>query len=321
MRAIVQDSYGDADVLRLDDIPVPTPNYDEVLIRVRAAGVEMSVWHLMTGRPYLVRLVMGVGAPRSRVRGTDVAGIVESVGAKVTTLAVGDEVFGASTGSLAEFTLAKPTHLARKPTSLTFEEAAAMPVSGSAALIAVQQAGIGAGQRVLVIGAAGHVGHFVVQLAKSRGAHVTAVCSTRSIDFVRSLGADVVIDRATTRFEDSSERFDAIIDTGGNRSLSVLRRALTPKGTLVIVGAEAPGRMAGGMGRILAAPLLSLIVAQKLVALVSSERTEVLDELRQLADAGTIRPAVAQIWPLAQAADAVRELTAHRLNGRLVVSV
>lgn len=321
MRAIVQDEYGDADVLHLEELPIPTPADDEVVIRVRAAGLEMSVWHLMTGRPHVARLALGLRAPRSRVRGADVAGIIHSVGSKVTAFAVGDEVFGSSQGSLADYAIAKASKLAAKPAGASFEEAAALPVSGSAALLAVQQSNVAVGQRVLVIGAAGHVGQFLVQLAKARGAHVTGVCSARSVDFVRSLGADAVVDRSTTRFEDSSDRYDVIIDTGGNRALSVLRSALSPKGTLVIVGAETDGAFAGGMGRILAAPLMSMFVDQRLLPLVSSESATVLDQLRQAVDAGELRPRIARTWPLEEAPAAVRELTAHRLNGRLVVTV
>ena len=321
MRAIVQDTYGEAEVLHLDDIPVPVPEDDEVLLKVHAAGIEMSVWHFMTGRPYLARIALGLRAPKHRVRGADVAGTVTAVGSKVTTLAVGAEVYGSSNGSLAEYATAKAAKLALAPASLTPEETASLSVAGCAALNAVQSAEIAAGQRVLVIGAGGSVGQFVVQLAKARGAHVTGVGSTRSIEFIRSLGADVVIDYAVDRFEDAGVRYDVIIDIAGNRSLSSLRRVLTPKGTLVIVGAETDGRFAGGTGRIIQAPLLSMFVSQRLIPLVSSEPTATLDALRELVDSGALRPRIGRVWPLTEAAAAVAELSARRLNGRIVVSV
>ncbi len=321
MRAIVQDSYGEADVLHPADIPVPVPGDDEVLLKVHAAGIEMSVWHLMTGRPYLVRMVMGLRAPKNPVRGADVAGTVTAVGSKVTTLAVGTAVFGTGNGSLAEYATAKAATLALAPASLTPAEAASLPVAGCAALHAVQQAEIAAGQRVLVIGAGGSVGQFAVQLAKARGAHVTGVGSTRSVEFIRSLGADAVIDYTVDRFEDAGVRYDVIIDIAGNRKLSALRRVLTPKGTLVIVGAETDGRFAGGMSRIILAPLLSTFVGQRLIPLVSGEPTATLDALRELVDAGALRPRIGRVWPLEEAADAVAELSARRLNGRIVVSV
>lgn len=321
MRAIVQDTYGEADVLHPADVPVPTPKDDEVLLRVDAAGIEMSVWHLMTGRPYLVRLVMGLRAPKQRIRGADVAGTVTVVGRSVTTLAVGDRVFGASNGSLAEFATAKASRLALAPATLTPVEAASLPVAGCAALNAINAAEVAAGQRVLVIGAGGSVGQFAVQLAKARGAHVTGVGGARSLDFIRSLGADDVLDYRTDRIDASGTPFDVIIDTGGNRPLVELRRALTANGTLVIVGAETEGRLAGGMSRILLAPLQAMFTKQRLIPLVSSETTETLDSLRELIDAGSLSPRIAKVWPFEEARDAVAELTARTQVGRIVVSI
>jgi NADPH:quinone reductase-like Zn-dependent oxidoreductase len=321
MRAIVQDSYGEAEVLHPADLPVPTPKDDEVLLRVDAAGIEMSVWHLMTGRPYLVRLVMGLRAPKQRIRGADVAGTVVSVGRSVTFLAVGDRVFGASNGSLAEFATAKASRLALAPTTLTPVGAASLPVAGCAALNAIESADVRSGQRVLVIGAGGSVGQFAVQLAKARGVHVTGVGGARSLDFIRSLGADAVLDYRTDRIGDSGSPFDVIIDTGGNRPLPELRRALTPNGTLVIVGAETEGRLAGGMSRILLAPLQGMFTKQRLIPLVSSESTAKLDALRELVDAGSLTPRIARVWPLDEAQAAVAELTARTQLGRIVVSI
>ncbi len=321
MKAIVHDTYGEADVLHLAEVPVPTPKDDEVLLRVHAAGIEMSVWHLMTGRPYLVRLVSGLRAPRARIRGADVAGTVTAIGSGVTTLAVGDEVFGTCNGSLAEFATAKAAELTLAPATLTHDEAASIPVAGCAALHAIQKAEVSPGQPVLVIGAGGSVGQFALQLATARGAHVTGVGSTRSVEFIRSLGADAVIDYTVDRFEDAGEQYDVIIDIGGNRPLSSLRRCLTSNGTLVIVGAETDGRLAGGTGRILLAPIVSMFTRQRLIPLVSGQPTATLDALREVIDAGAVRPRIARVWPLEQAPDAVRELTAKRLNGRVVVSV
>ncbi|MDQ2697858.1 MAG: NAD(P)-dependent alcohol dehydrogenase [Actinomycetota bacterium] len=317
----MQDTYGEADVLRLSDIPVPTPADDEVLLRVDAAGIEMSVWHLMTGRPYLVRLAMGLRRPRQRVRGADVAGTIVSVGAAVTTLAVGDRVFGACNGSLAEFATAKAATLAAAPATLSSAEAATLPVSGCAALHALDAAGISAGQRVLVIGAGGAVGHFAVQLAKARGAHVTGVGSSRSAGFIGSLGADEVIDYTVERFEESDRSFDVIIDTAGNRPLGVLRRSLSPAGAIVIVGAETGGRIAGGLGRVILAPIVSALTRTRIVALMSNEGSAALDRLRDLADSGAVRPRIARTWPLEDGAEAVRALTSRQSNGRLVVTV
>jgi NADPH:quinone reductase-like Zn-dependent oxidoreductase len=321
MRAIVQDSYGEAEVLHPADLPVPTPKDDEVLLRVDAAGIEMSVWHLMTGRPYLVRLVMGLRAPKQRIRGADVAGTVVSVGRSVTFLAVGDRVFGASNGSLAEFATAKASRLALAPTTLTPVGAASLPVAGCAALNAIESADVRSGQRVLVIGAGGSVGQFAVQLSKARGAHVTGVGGARALEFIRSLGADAVLDYRTDRIDASGTDFDVIIDTGGNRPLAELRRALTPRGVLVIVGAETEGRLAGGMSRILLAPLQGMFTKQRLIPLVSSESTAKLDALRELVDAGSLTPRIARVWPLDEAQAAVAELTARTQLGRIVVSI
>jgi NADPH:quinone reductase-like Zn-dependent oxidoreductase len=239
MKAMTQDRYGSADVLTLDDIAVPAAGDDEVLIRVRAAGVGPDVWHLMTGRPYIVRLMgNGLRRPKTRVPGWDVAGSVEGVGRHATRVQVRDEVFGfCGGGAFAEYACARADKVAPKPANLTFEQAASVPVSGTTALRGLRDAGaIQAGQAVLIIGASGGVGTFAVQLAKVFGAHVTGVCSTAKVDLVRSIGADHVIDYTREDFADGAQRYDLILDTAGQRSLSHLRRALTPRGTLVIVG-------------------------------------------------------------------------------------
>jgi NADPH:quinone reductase-like Zn-dependent oxidoreductase len=240
MNAIVQDKYGSADVLEFRDVEKPQPGDDEVLIRVHAAGVDPGVWHLMTGRPYLVR-VMGYGLrkPKIRIRGVDAAGTVKAAGKNVIRLKQGDQVYGTCDGSFAEYACAKAERFAPKPANLTFEQAAAVPISGMTALNGLRDAGkLQPGQKVLIIGAAGGVGTYAVQLAKAFGAAVTGVCSTSKANLVRALGADEVIDYTREDFTDGTRQFDLILDTAGRRPLSQLRRALTPQGTLVIVGGE-----------------------------------------------------------------------------------
>jgi NADPH:quinone reductase-like Zn-dependent oxidoreductase len=314
MKAITQDVYGTADVLRYADVDVPTPGPGEVLIKVRAAGVDYGVWHQMTGLPLIARLGFGVARPKTAVPGMDVAGVVEAVGAGVTRFRAGDEVFGSASGTFAEYAVASPKKLAHKPAALTFEQAGALGVSGCTALKAL--AGLRTGQSVLVIGASGGVGSFAVQLAKLLGAgQVTGVCSTAKLDFVRSLGADQVIDY--TR-EPISGRHDLILDIGGNRTLAELRRCLTGHGTLVVVGGENGGRVTGGIGRsMLRAPLLGMFTRQKLRGLLSLVRAVDLERLAELG----VAPAIERSYPLADAADAVRHLTAGRARGKLVITM
>ena len=241
MKAVLQDDYGSADTLRFGDVDMPVIGDDEVLVRVRAAGVDPGVWHLMTGHPYLVRLMgMGVRRPKVPVRGRDLSGVVEAVGSHVTRFRPGDEVYGVTNfGSFAEYARSGEMDLARKPVNLSFEQAAAVPVSGMTALQAVRDVGrVQPGQQVLVIGAAGGVGSFAVQLARALGARVTGMCSTTKIDLVRSIGAEDVIDYTREEVDARGPQFDLIIDTGGRRPLSLLRRALTSHGTLAIVGGE-----------------------------------------------------------------------------------
>jgi NADPH:quinone reductase-like Zn-dependent oxidoreductase len=321
MKAIVQDVNGNADVLRLGDVPKPAPGSGEVLLKVRAAGVDQGVWHLMTGRPYLVRLFgYGLKKPKVPVRGREVAGVVESVGAGVTRFQPGDEVFGTCDGSFAEYVCAKETLLAHKPANLTFEEAAAAPVSAVTALQAVRDAGqVAAGQKVLVIGAGGGVGSFAIQIAKDCGAEVTGVCSTGKMDLVRSLGADHVIDYTRDDFAQAGVLYDAIIDTAGNRPLSVLRRVLTPRGTLVIVGGEGGGKITGGFERSMAAPLASLFSGQRFKGLVARENHQDLEALTALFEAGRMSPAVDKVYALAEAPAAVASLHEGRVRGKVVV--
>jgi NADPH:quinone reductase-like Zn-dependent oxidoreductase len=325
MKAIVQDRYGGPEVLEFRDIDQPVPADHEVLVQVRAAGLHRGDWHVMTGLPYMIRLAvpsLGLGKPKVPVLGMDVAGRVEAVGARVTRFRPGDEVFGWCDGSLAEYACAGEDHFAAKPAALSFEEAAVVPISGFAALQGVRDVGeVQPGQQVLVIGAAGAVGWFAVQLAKAFGAQVTGAASTTQLELVRSAGADEVIDYTRQDVTDGSRQWEVIIDTGGRRTLSQLRRALTPKGTLVIVGGEGGGRWMGGFLRNLRAPVLSRFVGQRLRMLVSKERQEDLEVLRELIEAGKLRPLVGRTYPLGEAPEAMRALEAGNTRGKIVITV
>jgi NADPH:quinone reductase-like Zn-dependent oxidoreductase len=324
MKAIVQDTYGSPDVLELRDLDKPVVGDDDVLVRVHAAGVDPGVWHLMTGLPYLVRMMgYGLRRPKVGVRGRDVAGRVEAVGKNVTRFHPGDEVFGICDGSFAEHVCARPDKLAPKPANLTFEQAAAVPISGLTALQGLRDRGqVQPGQKVLVIGAAGGVGTFAVQLAKAFGAGVTGVCSTTKADLVRSTGADEVIDYTREDFADGVQRYDLILDTAGRRSLSHLRRALTPRGTLVIVGGEGGGRWLGGFDRqILRAPILSAFVSQTLRPLTSKERSEDLVVLKELIEAGKVTPVIDRTYPLSEVPEAIRYLEEGHARGKVVITV
>lgn len=323
MKAIVQDVYGSADVLKLREIAAPVPRGGEVLIRVRAAGVDQGVWHLMTGLPYLIRIFgYGLQRPKVPVRGRAVAGVVEAVGAGVTRCTAGDEIYGTCDGSFAEYVCAKEDKVARKPANLSFEEAAAAPISAVTALQAVRDAGgVTVGQKVLIIGAGGGVGSFAVQLAKAFGAEVTGACSTGKVELVRSLGADAVIDYTKSDIAGGGILYDVILDTAGNRPLSVLRRVLTPKGTLVIVGGEGGNKLTGGLERSLVAPFASLFSGQKLKGLVSKETHLDLESLTSLIEAGSVKPAVGKVFPLAEAPAAIRYLHEGRSSGKVVVTI
>jgi NADPH:quinone reductase-like Zn-dependent oxidoreductase len=322
MRAIVQDRYGDLDVLELRDIDRPVPTDNQVLVRVHAAGLDRGVWHVMTGLPYLIRLVgFGVRRPRVRVRGMDLAGRVEAVGNKVTRFRPGDAVFGwTDTGSYAEYTCAPEAHLAPKPANLSFEQAAAVPISGFAALQAVRDEGeVQPGQKVLVIGAAGGVGSFAVQLAKAFGAEVTGVAGTAQLELVGSIGADDVIDYTGQDVTDGRRHWDVILDTAGHRSLSRLRRALSRRGTLVIVGSEGRGRWLGGFDRNLRAVALSRLVSQRLRMLSSKPRPADLRTLRELLEAGKVTPVIDRTYPLGEVPEAIRQMVQGRGGGGKVV--
>ena len=324
MQAITQDRYGEAeDVLRLEEIARPAIGDQDVLLRVHAAGVDRGVWHLMTGLPYPVRLAgHRIRAPKTPVRGREVAGRVVATGPAVTTLRPGDEVFGVADGSFAEYACARPGKLAPKPANLTFAQAAAVPVSALTALQAIRDRGrVQAGQKVLIIGASGGVGTFAVQIAKAAGAEVTGVCRTAKLDMVRSLGADHVIDYTSADIAAGRRRYDVIVDIGGNRRLKHLRSVLAPRGTLVVVGGETGGRFLAGSDRQLRALLLSPFTGQKLTTLICSENTADLLALTSLIESGQVRPVIDRTYPLSQTASAIQYMRDGHAQGKVVIDL
>jgi NADPH:quinone reductase-like Zn-dependent oxidoreductase len=323
MKAIVRDTYGSADVLELKDIDIPEIADEEVLVRVHAAGVGRDVWHIMTGLPYPIRLAgYGFRAPKNPVLGSDMAGVVEAVGKNVTRFRPSDEVFGIGKGSYAEYVCAREDKLAPKSTSLTFEQAAVVAIMGSTALQALRDHGkVRPGQEVLIIGVSGGVGTYAVQIAKSFGTHVTGVCSTQKVEMVLSIGADHVIDYTQGDFAESDQRYDVILDIGGNSSLSRLRRVLASRGTLVIVGGEGGGRWLGGTDRQIRAMMLSPFVSQKLGTFVNKENHEDLIVLKELIESGKITPVIDRTYPLAEVPEALRYLEGGHARGKVVVTV
>ena len=321
MKAVVRDGYGSVDVLRLGEVAKPVAGEREVLVRIQAAGVDQGVWHLMAGMPYVMRVAgFGIRAPKNPLLGYDVAGQVEAVGSSASPFQPGDEVFGTCRGSFAEYAVARADRLASKPDGMTFEQAAATPISGYAALQAVRDHGkVEAGQQVLIIGAGGGVGTFAVQISKAHGAEVTGVCGTAKTELVRSIGADHVIDYTKEDFTDRRNGYDVIPDIAGNRPLSRLRRALTPRGTLVIVGAEDAGKWLGIRRQLLAAAL-SPFVRQKLGFFISKERSEDLEELRKLLEAGAVSPVVDRTFPLDEVPEAIRYLRDGHARGKIVIT-
>ena len=321
MKALVQDTYGHGDVLHVRDIERPAPGAGEVLVRVAAAGMDRGAWHFMTGEPYLMRILgFGLRAPGVAVPGTNFAGVVEAVGPGVTDFVAGDEVYGATRGTFAEYAVAPVGKVAPKPPQLSFEEAAVLPYPTFVALQALRDHGrVQPGQHVLVVGASGAVGTIAVQLAVAFGATVTGVCSARGADLVRSLGASDVIDYTTADFADGSRRFDLVLDIGGRASVARLRRALTPTGTLVIVGGEG-GRWIGGIQRQLWAGVVSAFVPQKLGAFVTREHAGELLAMNDLVAAGKVRPVLGPAYRLADGAAAVAAFERADSPGRIVVS-
>lgn len=321
MRATVRETYGGPEVMRLEQVPRPAAvKGDDVLVRVRAAGVDRGVWHMMTGLPYLGRLAFGIRKPKDRVLGLDLAGVVEAVGPDVTRFAVGDAVYGSGRGSFAEYAIAPETKLAAKPKALSFEQAAAVPVSAVTALQGLRTGKIKEGHKVLVTGASGGVGSYAVQLAKAYGAQVTGVCSTGKIGFVRSLGADHVLDYTREDFADAGP-YDVILDIAGNPPISRLRRALTSTGTAVITGGEGGGKLTGGLHRQLAALALSPFISQRLTTFLGLVRAAELQDLTPLIDSGKISPALDRTFTLAEAQDALRYLENGQVSGKIAITI
>jgi NADPH:quinone reductase-like Zn-dependent oxidoreductase len=320
MKAIVQDRYGSTDVLKLREIHRPRPRANEVIVRVHAAGVDFGVWHLMAGVPYAVRLVTGLRRPRNPVRGLELAGVVEEVGAGVTAFRPGDEVFGVGEGSFAEYARASQSKLVHKPSSLSFEEAAVVPVSATTALVGLRAAKLKTGQTVLITGAGGGVGSYAVQLARVMGAAVTGVCSTSKLDFVRSLGAQHVIDYTREDFTAGDHAYDAIIDLAGSRRVSILRRALAPTGTLVILGGEGGGRWLG-MGRQVRSQIVGIATRQKFRSPIGLVNQEDLAVLKEMLETGKVTPVVDRRYPLSEVPTAVRTLAAGHSRGKSVITI
>lgn len=326
MKAIVQDRYGPADVLRLGDVEPPVAAAGEVLVRVHAASVNARDWHVMRGDPYLARLAFGLSAPKVRVRGTDFAGVVEAVGAGVTRFRPGDEVFGESDAAFAEYVRVSETGaLEAKPANLTLEQAAALPLAANTALMGLRDAaGLRAGQHVLINGASGGVGTFAVQLAKAFGARVTAVCSTRNLDLVRSLGADRVIDYTKEDFARAGEaRYDVVFDLVGNRSLADCRRVLAPGGTVVLSGGGVfeGGSLFGPMGLLTRGRLVSRFVRHRVLVLTAVPSRENLATLRELAESGALTPVIDRTFPFGEAVQAVRYLEVDHARAKVVITV
>jgi NADPH:quinone reductase-like Zn-dependent oxidoreductase len=326
VKAIVQDNYGGVEALEFRDVPAPVTGDDEVLVEVRAAAVNAWDWHMMRGDPYLARLMTGAPRrPKRTVRGRDLAGVVAAVGRNVTGFRPGDEVYGdtgAAEGAFAEFACVPANQVARKPATLTFAEAAAVPLAGNTALMGLREAGdVQAGQRVLVNGASGGVGTFAVQLATSFGAHVTGVCSTRNVELVRGLGADEVVDY--TRDDFTTGRYDVVLDLVGNRSLTALRRAAGPRGTVVLSGGGVyrGGSAVGPIGLIIRAQLAGRFVRQRVVVLGEVPGTANLDALRELVEAGEVTPVVDRTYPLSEAAAAIRYVEEEHARAKVVLTV
>lgn len=321
MKAVLQRGYGGAEVLHLAEVARPHAGPGEVVVRVCAAGLDRGTWHLMTGRPYLVRLVSGLTTPKRQVPGLDLAGVVVELGPGVTRLKVGDEVFGIGQGSFAQYACAREDKLAKRPSTQSFAESAVCGVSALTALQALEAGAVATGQRVLILGASGGVGTFAVQLAHAQGAHVTAVCSAGKADLVRSLGADDVVDYAKSGASLGPTPFDLILDAGGNRPLSALRRVLTPTGRLVFVGGEQGGNWTAGFGRQLLALVLAPFVQQRFVMFMAREHFADLERIAALVETGSLRPVLDRTCGLAQVADAMRDLEAGRVRGKVAIAV
>jgi NADPH:quinone reductase-like Zn-dependent oxidoreductase len=323
MKAIVQDRYGSPDVLELREIDKPVVEDDEVLVRVRAASANPADWHFMRGVPYIMRPQSGLGKPKSSVLGRDISGQVDAVGKDVTRFRPGDEVFAnVEAGGFAEYTCVSEGLVAPKPANLTFERAAAVPLAALTAVQGLRDAGqVQPGQKVLIVGASGGVGTFAVQIAKSFGAEVTGVCRTRNVEMVRSLGADHVIDYTQEDFTESGQKYELIFQLAGTRSPSDCRRALTSKGTLVLSSGESDGRWIGPVARMIKAAVLSPFVSQKLGSFLAKPNQDDLQFLKELIEAGKVKPVIDRTYPLSEVPDAIRYLEEGHARGKVVITV
>ena len=325
MKTIVQDEYGSPDVLKLWDIGKPETKDNEVLVHVHAAGVNPGDWAIMSGLPYIARPVYGLRKPKNAVRGTDVAGTVEAVGTGVRRLQPGDEVFGLCSGlggAFAEYASVSEDALALKPTNLSFEQAAAVPTAGLVALQALRDhGGVRAGQKVLINGASGGIGTFAVQIAKALGAEVTGVCSTRNVDLVRSIGADHVIDYTWEDFTQKDQRYDFILDNVANHSLSDLRRALTPTGTLVPNGGGFDNHWFASGGRVISAHVLNRFVSHRLRPFLVSPKFEDLLVLKEMIEAGKMTPVIERTYPLSETSQAIGNVGEGHARGKVVITL
>ncbi|GIF67742.1 NADPH:quinone reductase [Asanoa ishikariensis] len=324
MKAIAQSVYGSADVLSLREVPDPVAGAGEVLVQVRAAGVDPGVWVCMTGQPYAARAAFGLTRPKVAVRGRALAGVVVSVGAGVTAFQAGDEVYGTTaSGTYAEFAAVPVRFLAHKPASLSFTQAAAVPISAVTAVVGLRDvAKVVPGQRVMVIGAAGGVGAYAVQIAVALGAVVTGVCGPGKDDLVRSLGADDVIDYTSAEVDRDGAVYDVVLDTAGCRPLALLCRAVVPRGLVVLAGGgHDAGGLLGGFTRAMRAPFVSLVAGRRVRGLISGERAELLDDLTRLIEDGKVKPVIDRVYPLAEAPDAIRYLAQGHPAGKVVVTI
>jgi len=323
MKAVTQEEFGSPDVLQLTDVDRPAVEDDEVLVRVRAASANPWDWHFMRGLPYVARPQAGWRRPKNRVLGSDIAGEVEAVGKSVTRFRVGDRVFGfVGHGGFAEFTSVPEEVLGLMPADLDFEQAATVPLAAMTALQGIRDVGgVQPGEKVLIVGASGGVGTFAVQIAKWIGAHVTGVCSTRNLGLVKSIGADAAIDYTQEDFTEGSERYDVIFQLAGTASASDCRRALTPKGRLVLSSGDSKGRYIGPMGRVIRAMLLSPFVGQSLRTLSVKRSRDDLQLLGELIESGAIAPVIDKTYPLSEAPEAIRYIETGRARGKVVIAV
>jgi NADPH:quinone reductase-like Zn-dependent oxidoreductase len=321
MKAIVYSRYGSPDVLRYEDIEKPVPKDGEVLVRVRAASVNPADWHFVRGKPYLVHMLAGLSKPKAGGVGIDLAGRVEAVGRKVTRFQPGGEVFGSSRGTFAEYVCAPESAVASKPGNVTFEQAGSVGVAALTALQGLRRGSVGPGRKVLVNGAAGGVGTFAVQIARSHGAHVTGVCHTRNVEMVRSIGADRALDYTREDFTRGAEHYDLILDCIGNHSLSALRRVMTSDGVCVMVGKHEMGDWIEPLVALVKPLVLSRFIRQRFVPILAKSTPEDLEVLRDLMQSGKVVPVIDRSYSLREVPDAMRYLEAGHARGKVVITV